>query len=48
MVGGKAGPAPIEGEASVDRRRREVGLPPLAEYLRGLEQAFQGRAKGGR
>ena len=30
---------PIEDEANVDRRRAEVGLPPLAEYLKhfGLE-----------
>jgi hypothetical protein len=47
VVGGKFEPAPIEDEASVDRRRREAGLPPLAEYLRGFEQALTGRHKGG-
>jgi hypothetical protein len=46
VVGGKATPAPIEDEANVDRRRRAVGLPPLADYLRGFEQALQGRPKG--
>jgi hypothetical protein len=31
--GGKLVPDPIEDEANVDRRRAEVGLPPLADYL---------------
>jgi hypothetical protein len=44
VVGSRPEPAPIEDEASVDRRRREVGLSPLAEYLRGFEQALQGQA----
>jgi hypothetical protein len=47
VVGGKPTPAPIEDEANVDRRRKEVGLPPLAEYLRGFEQALKGRPRGG-
>jgi hypothetical protein len=46
VVGGRPLPAPIEDEANVDRRRREVGLPPLAEYLRGFEEALKGRPKG--
>ena len=29
-------PAPIEDEANVDQRRKEVGLPPLADYARTL------------
>jgi hypothetical protein len=37
-VDGKLVPAPIEDEANVDRRRKEVGLPPLAEYLKTAEQ----------
>jgi hypothetical protein len=47
VVAGKSRAAPIEDEANVDRRRKEVGLPPLAEYLRGFEQALRGRPKGG-
>lgn len=37
--GPDAKPAPIEDEANVDARRKEVGLPPLEEYaklIRGL------------
>ncbi|HEY6562853.1 MAG TPA: DUF6624 domain-containing protein, partial [Pirellulaceae bacterium] len=32
--GADARPAPIEDELHVDIRRKEVGLPPLAEYAR--------------
>lgn len=31
---------PIEDEASVDKRRAEVGLPRLAEYLKFLKQLY--------
>lgn len=31
---GKLVPQPIEDEANVDRRRKELGLPPLADYLK--------------
>jgi hypothetical protein len=31
---GKLVPQPIEDEASVDERRKELGMPPLADYLR--------------
>ena len=31
-------PYPIEDEANVDQRRSEVGLPPLAEYLKKTAQ----------
>jgi hypothetical protein len=31
---------PIEDEANVDKRRAEVGLPPLAEYLVTLKQFY--------
>jgi hypothetical protein len=34
-------PKPIEDEANVDRRRAEVGLPPLAEYLQSSQIAFE-------
>lgn len=30
---GKLVPRPIEDEANVDARRKELGLPPLADYL---------------
>lgn len=33
-------PDPIEDEANVDKRRAEVGLPPLSEYLRVLKQVY--------
>ncbi len=35
-MGADAKPAPIEDEANVDQRRKEVGLPPLADYARML------------
>jgi hypothetical protein len=31
---------PIEDEANVDRRRAEVGLPPLAEYIASAKQMY--------
>ncbi len=34
LVDGEMQPAPIEDEANVDVRRKEVGLPPLADYAR--------------
>jgi Ca-activated chloride channel homolog len=33
--------APIEEEVHVDDRRKQYGLPPLADYLRYLEQVYQ-------
>jgi hypothetical protein len=33
-------PLPIERAASVDRRRAEVGLPPLAVYARQMRRTF--------
>jgi hypothetical protein len=43
--GGKFRPQPIEDEANVDRRRAEVGLPPLAEYLKGAQEFYE-KAEG--
>jgi hypothetical protein len=40
-VGGKMEPYPIEDEANVDKRRQEVGLPPLAEYRKMIEQLYK-------
>jgi hypothetical protein len=31
---------PIEDEANVDRRRAEVGLPPMAEYVKALKEVY--------
>lgn len=31
---------PIEDEANVDKRRAEVGLPPLSEYIKFLKQMY--------
>jgi hypothetical protein len=41
---GKWVPNPIEDEANVDKRRREVGLSPLAEYEKLLKKMYE--AKG--
>jgi hypothetical protein len=35
---GKLIPQPIEDEAHVDQRRKEFGMPPLAEYLRRVNE----------
>ncbi len=32
---------PIEDEANVDQRRAQIGLPPLAEYLKMAEEMYQ-------
>jgi hypothetical protein len=37
---GKFIPKPIEDEANVDRRRSELGLPPLAEYIRKTSESL--------
>jgi hypothetical protein len=49
-VSGKMEPYPIEDEANVDRRRKEVGLPPLAEYRKMIEEHYKpkGKDKGGK
>lgn len=38
-------PSPIEDEANVDKRRAEVGLPPLAEYLKDMKEFYFPAAK---
>ena len=40
LTNGKCKPRPLEDEANVDKRRAEVGLPPLAEYLREIEAYY--------
>ena len=48
-VGGKMEPYPIEDEANVDQRRKEVGLPPLAEYRKLIEEMYKPKkGKGGK
>lgn len=37
---GKLAPRPIEGEANVDARRAAIGLPPLAEYVKRMEEEY--------
>jgi hypothetical protein len=44
---GKAVPLPIEDESGVDKRRKEAGLEPLAQYLKQMEKVYtQDRSKG--
>jgi len=38
---GKWVPNPIEDEANVDKRRKEVGLPPLAEYEKLIRKMYE-------
>jgi hypothetical protein len=43
VIDGKVVLHPIEDSATVDQRRAEVGLPPLADYVRMLDSAYTGR-----
>ena len=45
MKNGKCDPRPLEDEANVDQRRKEVGLPPLAEYLKESEDFYNSGPK---
>ena len=45
LTNGKCEPRPLEDAANVDKRRKEVGLPPLAEYLKEVESHYTGGAK---
>ena len=40
LVNGQCKPRPLEDEANVDTRRKEVGLPPLAEYFQQAERLY--------
>jgi hypothetical protein len=42
---GRLVPYPIEDEASVDKRRAQVGLPPLAAYLRQVNETYGGAGR---
>jgi len=39
-------PRPIEDPENVDRRRAEVGLPPLAEYVRFAKEQYETLSAG--
>lgn len=39
--GGRFVPKPIEDEAKVDERRKGVGMPPLAEYIKSTEEMYK-------
>jgi hypothetical protein len=39
-------PRPIEDAENVDKRRAEVGLPPLAEYVKTSREAYEKMANG--
>jgi hypothetical protein len=42
---GKLEPRPVEDAANVNKRRAEVGLPPLADYVKDLESAYGNPSK---
>jgi hypothetical protein len=39
-VDGKLQPQSLEDEANVDKRRAEVGMPPLAQYAKEMEELY--------
>jgi heme-degrading monooxygenase HmoA len=41
QVNGEFVPEPIQDEANLDARRKEVGLPPFAEYAAQLKEAYR-------
>lgn len=45
---GTFAPDPIEDEANVDKRRAELGLPPLAEEIRRSNKDILGKSGGGK
>lgn len=45
QVDGKWEPYPIDDEKNVDRRRKELGLPSLAEYRKAIEALNQPKSK---
>jgi hypothetical protein len=44
-VDGKLEPYPIEDEKNVDKRRKEIGLSPLAAYRKKVEEAYKPKSK---
>jgi hypothetical protein len=45
LENGKCKPRPLEDEANVDKRRKEVGLGPLADYFKQAESFYNGSKK---
>jgi len=44
-VDGKLEPYPIEDEDNVDKRRKEIGLSPMAAYRKKVEEAYKPKSK---
>jgi hypothetical protein len=44
-VEGKLQPFPIDDEPNVDKRRKKVGMPTLAEYRKTMEATYKPQAK---
>jgi hypothetical protein len=42
-VDGKLQPFPVEDEANLDSRRKAVGLPPMAEYIKQTQAFHAGK-----
>jgi hypothetical protein len=42
-AGARIEPYPIEDETNVDRRRKEVGLPTMAEYRKLLDETYKSK-----
>ena len=40
QVDGKHQPQPIEDEANVDKRRKDLGLSTMAEYTKQIEKMY--------
>jgi hypothetical protein len=47
-MGGRLVPQPIEDEANVDARRKELGMPPLAHYLELVNGGRPAKPAGGK
>lgn len=47
LVDGQWTPRPLEDETQVDKRRAEVGLPPLSEYIKQLKKMYGSGSKNG-
>jgi len=46
QMDGEFKPAPLEDPENVDRRRAEVGLPPLAEYIKMSKEMYEKMSAG--
>jgi hypothetical protein len=43
MKDGELVPSPIEDEANVDKRRKELGMETMAEYTKALRELYKGK-----